>query len=278
MTLPFEVVATCSLTERDRSEDAWGCAGRFAWVIDGASPLRPGGTSDTVAYVARLEAALVDGASRATSVHELLDHAHRSTTDPIWQGCPGDELPSAAIGLLHHGDAGRVDVALLGDVTIVSTRPAVHWHDDRIEPLDEAVVERLAGLTRAGMSTIEARSAVSEQLRSNRRRLNTEGAYWVLAPDPQPDRDPVAQAIRHHVDVTPGSTFLLVTDGFARAVDVLDITGWQELAAMSDDASLAAIGQEIRYRERSDPELFRFPRLGKHDDATAVSIRVGGMT
>jgi hypothetical protein len=109
-----------------------------------------------------------------------------------------------------------------------------------------------------------------EALRKARNRVNTQTGGWLFGPD--------ARAADHasHVaiSVPTGTHLLLASDGFlALATDYgrYDADGLMQ-AALSK--GLAALGEELRAIEESDPEGRKFARLKKSDDATALLLRL----
>ena len=109
-----------------------------------------------------------------------------------------------------------------------------------------------------------------EALRKARNRVNSGTGGWLFGPDARA-ADHVAQA---KISAPEGTNLLLASDGFlALATDYgrYDGDGLMQ-AALSK--GLAALGEELRAIEESDPEGRKFARLKKSDDATALLLRL----
>jgi hypothetical protein len=104
-------------------------------------------------------------------------------------------------------------------------------------------------------------------LRAARNRINTT-EDWLFAPD--------AAAADHAkeacVDIAPGALVLLASDGFLALASDYERYTPESLLAAAEARGLAALGEELRAIEASDPEGLRFPRFKRSDDATALLL------
>jgi serine/threonine protein phosphatase PrpC len=273
----LRIQGAVSRPSRTVNEDGWVAARDQVWVLDGASGLtsRPvtDGATDAAWLVGTAQRVIEQGtyggllATLAAIVREIDEAlAGSSAAHP-------HELPSASLVAVElDGDA--LDVLTLGDCRLLLRSPdgGTQVLDDAsvLDGLDRAAIELLADeQRRTGAGLDVARAAIGDLLRSNRDLLNGPDGYRALAPGLD-----VAEVPRHRIPIAPGTTGLLVSDGFYRLVDtfhVLDVDGLMD--AMEADGADPLLDR-LRAIEADDPDGARFPRLKRSDDATAVSFEV----
>ncbi|UOM33925.1 hypothetical protein [Acuticoccus sp. I52.16.1] len=270
----IEVLASvCAAgSPRRPNEDGCGTAGAYAWVIDGATGLGDepllDAPSDAAWLTATLHEALLDGAETIDTPGELLraaahTAAARFTAERRRAPRERYEVPTAAVVLARFGEI--VEVVELGDCGI--------W----IEA--DGMLTRFGGLDR--MSTWESDSArrlmsggkgrtpeVTAYLRTVRNTANTQDGYPVFAPD-----EGCMRWARQHVVGAREGRALLVSDGFEAAID--DYALYDGAALMAAAGDLEAVLAEVRAVENDDPDLTRFPRFKRSDDATAMLVHFG---
>ena len=78
---------------------------------------------------------------------------------------------------------------------------------------------------------------------------------------------------RQHVVGAREGRALLVSDGFEAAID--DYALYDGAALMAAAGDLEAVLAEVRAVENDDPDLTRFPRFKRSDDATAMLVHFG---
>ena len=106
-------------------------------------------------------------------------------------------------------------------------------------------------------------------LRAARNRVNTADE-WLFAPDVR-----CADHARHaRVTVAPGSHLLLASDGFLALASDYEAYTPQTLLLACEERGLAALGEELRAIEASDPDGIKFPRFKRSDDATALLLAI----
>lgn len=98
-----------------------------------------------------------------------------------------------------------------------------------------------------------------------------EGGWYAAAQDGAV----VREALRGTLPVAAGSMILLMSDGFTRAVDTLDIyADWKSLAGAVRRNGLQHVLSAIRAAEQADADGQRYPRSSRHDDATALWVQL----
>jgi serine/threonine protein phosphatase PrpC len=132
---------------------------------------------------------------------------------------------------------------------------------------ERARVEMLSQSTGRGPAAPGVRDEFLPALRHARNRVNTADE-WLFAPDIR-----CADHAKHaRVTVTPGSQLLLASDGFLALASDYDAYAPETLLAACAERGLAALAEELRAIEASDPDGVRFPRFKRSDDATALLL------
>ena len=261
------------------NEDLAGADPPFYWVIDGSTPLfghkvkssRSDAEWLALTIDAWLRRYLADGTDRdlkhvIESLATVLGRAYKKAGVPV-----GPEGPSAALALVRLRP-GRVDYAVLGDVTVVirSQRRVEVVRDERVTEFDREAIEILEREFEEGATYETAHRVLRETLRNNRKFMNAQPGYWILANRASAARHAVAGSER----IDSGAEVLVMSDGFARVVDTFGLyRGWNGLLAHARKESLESALEALRAAERRDPQCRRFPRLSPFDDATALYIR-----
>lgn len=281
--MPLTILDAISLKGQGaQNEDAYGAQDGFAWVLDGATGVAAsriaGGVSDAAWYAARVDAELSRAIRRQPDADTptLLREAVEEVAQGYRTATAGQEEPpfppSAAFVMLRTGDHG-VDFTGLGDCAALFT-PADggigYFEPDEERRIDNESLRRLVAEQEktpdADHAEITAR--LTPVLRRNRARMNTPEGYWILS---------FSQAALDHlyarrVAVDRSAPVILMSDGFTRALKMLDGMNEARLydAILSDGA--AAIGDRLRRAEAADASCRRHPRFKKSDDATCLVV------
>ena len=168
-------------------------------------------------------------------------------------------------------DDGALDVLWFGDCAALLRDQAgafVLLGDtmDKRES-ERARVERLVKPGTRGPASPGVRDEFLPALRASRNRVNT-GDEWLFAPDVL-----CADHARHaRVTVAPDSPLVLASDGFLALASDYERYTPEGLFMACRQKGLAALGEELRAIEASDPGGLRFPRFKRSDDATALLL------
>ena len=282
--MAIEIVEQVSEPGDTINEDRAGAARHpsgidTAWVIDGATGLAdrawvPAGPTDAAWLAEMLSTAFAraDPGTRAPRDYfgELLQRVAASyhAAVPDWQSLPPWALPSAAATWLRV--AGRsLELAWQGDcVAVIETasgrvlagaEEARTWEDD----INEVVRARLAALPGPSIMT-----ALIDELRRRRARLNQPDGYWMLGVDP---RAAAALDVRT-VALEAPARVLLASDGLWRLVDHFRVFDAAGLLAAAFDGGLARLIAQLRALEADDPDCRRVPRVKPRDDTTGLTL------
>lgn len=262
------------------NEDAYGTAGAFAWVIDGATGIGDfeclEGPSDaawlaataSTLLAARIEAGETDLVGLLDGTIEEL--ARRFEREQVRAPQGRYQRPTASI-LIARFDADGIDVAELGDCCLFARAgngAVLTVGSDRAGRAAERDAARRMIAHKATLETPEVRRL----MRDGRSRHNTPDGYWVLGLD----REAAVHARRRRLDVEAPFAALLATDGFAALVEDYRLYDAPGLLAAAAADGLASLADELRALERiEDPDCLSFPRFKQSDDATALLIRAG---
>jgi hypothetical protein len=263
------------------NEDIAGFAGRFAWVVDGASgvsarTLAEGATdaawlADTIDRVLRVRIGQDDDPDLATLVHGLqAGIAARFQTDATGLLENDTDGPSACLALVEARASGRgsflLKGAVIGDVAVlVPGQP--RWTDERLKPFEAETLDVLSQSERIPVGIPEP---VIAQIRRNRLHLNRSGGYHAVHP-----RLPWADAmLNFEAEVEAGTTITLATDGFLRLCDLFDAVGEADLVREVGAGQAPALLAALRQLESADPEGRLHLRVKAHDDATVLAVAV----
>lgn len=262
------------------NDDAFAFVDRAAIVFDGATGLGDNlmpGKSDA-AWLAtfgsrRLMAYIREGAAPSEAVSAALFDAQTSY-EALRRRAPAErwEVPYASMMFVAQNAQG-LEVLWYGDCAALVKRPnaPVEIVGDALEKraLESSRVAKLAA--KHGLSPAAGinRPEYMDALRKARGYANTEKGYWAFSPDVTA-ADHVAHA---QIDAPVGTLILLCSDGFLALVSDYNAYGAEALVANAQSKGLAALCEELRAIETSDPEGVKFPRFKTSDDATAILVR-----
>lgn len=255
------------------NEDAWGSTDSAVWVIDGASSVDAETIVDPVsdgAWIARTADEVfrrtltgpAEGRPRARGA--LIGAAAEIQRAVAANDQAGRVPPSAAVAVVDLvGNA--LHLSRLADVTVVvqSGERTLLFRDEDGQRAEAELARELGGVRSPDRPDVDA------ELRARRlAEMNQPGGTWVLSGD----TDAVAHACFETLPIADLTKVLVMSDGFSRYVDVFGIaSSWdQVLERLPSDLRLAEMVSELREAERRDPGGSKYPRLTRHDDATAV--------
>ena len=150
--------------------------------------------------------------------------------------------------------------------------------DGEVTLIGEALEKRKAEAERArriarekNISSVAGigRPEIEPLLRAARNRINS-GRNWLFSPDVR-----AAGHVMHRtMMLNEGAMMLIASDGFLALATDYDAYDMQGLMAAAKSKGLAALGEQLRAIEKTDPLGEKFSRFKKSDDATAVLLRL----
>lgn len=283
--MPFRLTLLDSLTHGPKppNEDAHGHASRAAWVIDGATGvglgpdlLPPSGAawlagtlSDALGRILAAETA-PDLAALVAAAEAEVGRAYATATAAHPQPDAPD-MPTACLGLAVL-EAETLALGVIGDISVLH-----RGREGLVEHLTDSASSAFSAMTLAMLAEVRAARPgedpwphVREQIRANRRMANRPGGYSVVHPVlPWAGR---VETLRR--PAAAGDVLLLASDGFFRLVDHFAIHSEAELVEAALRDGLAALVERLRAAEIADADGIAAPRVKRHDDATAVLVRI----
>ena len=270
----------CS-TGGDVNEDGFFSSPKRAWLLDGASGLSDrqllGTDSDArwlvnkaLGVISKFEDETFLAQPRLLAEELNKDYLLEVSDDNVEQF----ERPSASLiaaeiqgTQLLYGQLGDCSAIFRAspNSTVLSTPVGPLAH------LDSVVLEKLKGLRVDGNLPLHiARNNILEDLRANRSKVNLPAGYSALTvgPNNQFVFEPKSISVRE------GSVCLLMSDGFSRLIDTFYAYTKESLLESAVKSGLAQLLAELRDLENQDPEALKYTRFKRHDDASALLLRV----
>jgi hypothetical protein len=282
MALTFHCIDALTHGPKPPNEDAHGVSPRAAWVIDGATGVSRGPDILEPSGAAWLAETLSDAlhglfrqgtpapmTATLAAAQAAVAGAFEATVGGAVIEAP--DLPTACLGLALL-DGERIDLAVIGDIAILHRAT-----DGTVTHLSDHAVDEFSDRTRTALDEVrrlrpteDPMPHVREQIRVNRLMANQPGGYNVVHPRLAWD-DKVTTATHAAAD---GDVLLVASDGFFRLVDHFGIHTEADLVEAALSQGLAPLLARLRAEEEADPHGVRAPRIKRHDDATAVLLRV----
>ncbi|MGY4308733.1 serine/threonine protein phosphatase PrpC [Bradyrhizobium sp. USDA 4369] len=260
------------------NEDAYWCSPSGAVVLDGitgfAGERLTSGPTDANWLVSAVVSNLNNHAEIDEPFERRLESSLRAAVQDLQQGAAAlvesHRTPMAALGAVSIvGD--RLRYWLLGDVEAIirlPSRDAFRKQDTRCHSSEQRTLLEWKRLSEGRLTYSERRKAVRPLIRESRRTINTSEGYWLFSLT-NPD---LAQAIAGELAVEAGTRILLASDGLLRCSAILGI---DDATYFEDgDEGIRTLLERLRRCEQDDSECLRWPRLKRHDDATAVLLEI----
>lgn len=185
---------------------------------------------------------------------------------------PPAERPFACLGLARLVE-GCLELVNLGDCSafVETAWGSARFGYSSVADLDAAALAALQRLRRErGLDHAAAFAEVRPVILENRARRNRMFGYDVIEPA-EPGK---LRAERMLLPAEPGALLLVMSDGFARAVDLYGLARPEEAIALVRREGAAGVAARVRAIEASDPDATRFPGLKLRDDVSAALFEV----
>lgn len=271
------------MVDQTKGQDAAGSLelnGRsYAWVIDGAAPMRAESADDVADLAGSLGSRLREAAYRSAQ-HPLDGDLLRHV---IFEAVRELDIPADATATLAlaAGDGRSLHIALLGDSTawLPGAKAPIMAAD--FEGVEAGILALIDARLAVGVPQREAYESVRELLTSRRATRNTEGGsgFVIGAVPGAATAEQRARVIADHAHLWSGEwnrvadDVLLATDGAARILE------WKLDNANAILASADVTGRvrrrlsELRTQETADRDRAVHTRFSVHDDAAFARIR-----
>ena len=264
-----------------RCEDAFGCENDLVWLLDAGSlppwlkPLKGPEPADMVHRAGEyFRGHAYDDVSLSALATGCANHLRN-----VYRGCEPDvsdvdlefRAPNASLVLVRiHPD--RMEYLAINDVEcfVSNGRESTLVADLRMDAFNAPYLARLHASLRDGdgFKAPLRNEILDDMVRRERASLNRATTFAKFGPF----TNGVEIALTGVLPITPGAEIWLFTDGVSRLWRVFDALKPEQLGAAgcSVDELLAA----VRSLEHLDPDGRIYPRVSRHDDATAARIRV----
>lgn len=182
----------------------------------------------------------------------------------------GFEMARLRDGVLELSGLGDCCAYVLGPDGVLTTHTAMPSSREVEMASARRMLDAAGGFGPGGGITREG--PTMEAMRRGRARHNTRGgSVWTLGlvPEAGDHVSMVREAAR------PGTTILLMSDGFSALCEAYQLHDEQGLVAAAMQSGLADLLRRLRHVERvEDPLAQRFARFKQCDDATAILARI----
>lgn len=255
----------------DRPNEDFAALGTNAAVLlDGAGtpPGSESGCVHGVAWYARtlgglLLGALGSGDTLAGALATSIEHVNRLHADTC--DLQHSDTPSSTVVALRW-DATGCEYLVLADSVLVLDRPGTD--PEVVTDSREAVIgaELRKPMDALPTGTPEHAQALRDYVAALAEHRNRPGGFWVANTDPAAADEVITGRAR----LDEVNALALLSDGATRLADRFGLTTWRATLATLVDEGPAALIDQVREAEDSDPEGQRWPRGKNHDDATVV--------
>jgi serine/threonine protein phosphatase PrpC len=272
--------------DKQYSEDLIDWYNNVFWLFDGASipeglPKLEG--VDTLWYVSQLSKGVKNALSisKSSSLQDVLTQAISFVLEQLKNKNvkPSSDciMPSSTVVLVRIQDH-LLEYLVLGDSFLLARENKTSHciSDHRLKNIAKDIRNDIRStlLMGKGYDSDELKVLRRKLVRSEMKARNTENGYWIVSEK----IEAVNHAITGCIPLDPESQvhrFMLMSDGFARAVTTLDIfPSWDDLQVFVENEGLTKVVQLIREKENADYNGQKFPRTSRHDDASALLVEV----
>nr|WP_249405477.1 protein phosphatase 2C domain-containing protein [Microbacterium sp. CFBP 8794] len=250
------------------SQDRIGANSHTLWAVDGATPASGGelNTSKDVYWLVDTVSRMIQSSQREEDLAVLLSRIAGVVADELDPRQVHRNNPPSCSVLIARVNGDRLSWVCLGDISLA----VQDGHSHRLTVVENDVMQRREVEVIAARADLDDARFATFLTKRRESDMNTPHGYWVLAAK----RDIARHARYGQISISPESTVVAATDGFARGVQLFHLFSWQDMLDKPDEVSLTDRCRDIRDIEcRPDPRN-RFPRIKISDDAAAVLVRV----
>lgn len=275
---------TRSKPHRDKNDDISGYHGNVFWLMDGATQLvQPAHGKDVSWHVNALDKAFREALQNNPDI-ELPDLARRAVlqvAEEFYKASgltleASQELRPYATLVMSRLSPSKdyLDYLIVCDSTLAVVGPDQETvlSDPRIDatqPLAKAFELLRTGHDFQSEAYKEEMRNIYKDTHRRLKNIDPDG-FDVVGQDPSM----IDRALKGHVALGPQDHVLLMSDGFTRAVDMLDIyKSYTDLKQSLETQGGEFIIDQIRASESADPAGRNHLRSSIHDDATLLWIQ-----
>ena len=277
----LETIDKLSSAGGDVNEDGFYNSSKRAWLLDGASGLSDqsflGAGTDAQNFVKKAIGIISKFDDEPFSAQPIL-LAEELNRDFLLEVADKSteqfERPSASLVAVEI-QGSQLLYGQLGDCSaIFQANPNSEVLSTPVSPLaqlDNFVLEKLKAFRIDNNTSLRAsRQHILEDLRANRSKINLPSGYSGLTVGNQ--NQFVFEP--NSFVVSAGSLCLLMSDGFSRLIDTFHHYTKESILESAINNGLNQLLDELRDLEYKDPEGLKHNRFKRHDDASALLLRV----
>lgn len=246
-------------------------------VLDGATGLGEklidNYSSDACWFVNTVRDSLIESWNKEPDFIGAITEAVHFATSEFEQitsksNIPIYELPSAGMVAVAL-EGNEVNLYRSGDCSIYYSSDCGTkkiFKNSYLEELDDMSIKEMSKYLEEGKSLEDSREAIKDTLQSNRSMMNTPDGYSALSVD----NNCIQYIDKVTLPAEKEAKLLLLTDGFSSIIDKYKVHTAQSLFSELEKISAKDVIKKIRHIENMDDQLCEYPRLKKHDDASAI--------
>lgn len=274
-------IDTRSKPTRTTNDDLADHHGNVFWLLDGATQLVPPNHGmDAAWHVGELSkefhsalSAQPDISLSALARQSIAIVAKRYfDATGLTPDAPRDLCPFSTLLLCRLAeDKKLLDYLVVCDSTLAVIGPsgATIISDKRLDATDPLAKTDALLREGFGFGSDEYKAAMRSVYDETGLLMNKAGGWDAIAQD----ETVIDRALTGTIPLSADDHILLMSDGFTRAIDTLNIySSWESLLADVETKGLGHVLESVRIVEKSDPNGKAYQRSSIHDDATALWI------
>lgn len=183
-----------------------------------------------------------------------------------------DKLPNATVSIVRFQTAqNQMEIFQLGDSPIMIEQgdELVILDDEALAQSDQRALRKMIEVAEERQISIQAaRRFITDLLKANRQKRNTDEGYWIL----DPTGEGIKGARQLELPLNQVTRLAIMSDGLWEAHDILKIYQTPEalFERLFAPEGLSSMIAEMRLIQESDPQFSRYPRFKLMDDASVV--------
>lgn len=277
----FSIVDSISKSYKTYNEDMIGYNENAVWIIDGASALNSQNIiskkeNDVVWYINAWNQYLYNNLTTKKSILEILkegiEYVKNKANISNILNIDKFNLPSASIAIIRKID-NFLEYYVLGDCSIIikDNEKIESFKDDKVSKFDNLAIECIKNEKTFNCDFFKGYSKnVLDVLIKNRGMKNNINGYWIL----EFDVEAIENGIYGKYEIYNEAQILMTTDGFSIYRELYKKETEHKFIQEVNRYGLKEIYKRLRNIEKKDSNGTKYPRLRKHDDSSAIFMKI----
>ena len=273
----MKVINKICKTTREYNEDFVFANEKYAFVLDGATELKPNkisNTSDACWYVNKF-ATYLENYLETNNICESLKKSLRDINSDIDKFSNNIntnlDIPSACVAVVKE-NSDNYELYVLGDCSIIygNKEKQQLLTNTYIRELDKKQIKKMVKIAKEkNIDVIDAYKIILSDLKVQRSLKNKPNGYYVL--------DVYEDAVNHGTYIVIPKEgidmILLLSDGFSSYYECLGLEkDYKSFFLKNYETSIDKLYEELRKRESEDKKLNKYPRYKASDDASIIKL------